>query len=201
MSFSGLISAFPVCSFSSSDHHYVVSAHPNQTRWRLFSTLGPHRRVYAHQSAVLCFTLQQSRRCEAEHGGLMSIDTTVRLERAQETPPCLIGCCVESMSDATLISFIDQDLRTNPLNGGGNDATLISLIDQGMMIKNSPAKPLIMVWLIGLFQCLIGLIHEVLDREKLMGLIQNVEALFQIKKSVFEIVQEKPNKNLHFMVE
>ncbi|KAF3563097.1 hypothetical protein DY000_02017418 [Brassica cretica] len=55
-------------------------------------------------------------------------------------------------------------------------------------------KPLIMV-------CLIGLIHEVLDREKLMGLIQNVEALFQIKKSVFEIVQEKPNKNLHFMVE
>lgn len=48
-----------------------------------------------------------------------------------------------------------------------NDVTLTSFIDQGMMIKNTPAKPMIMVWFNGHFQDLISLIHEVLNHEKI----------------------------------
>ena len=53
---------------------------------------------------------------------------------------------------------------------------LTSIKVQGMKAKHKPAKPLIMVWFNGYFQGLIGLIYEVLDREKLLDLGQNVEA-------------------------
>lgn len=93
-------------------------------------------------------------------------------------------------------SFIleGSDLRTIPLKGGGNDATLISLVDQGMMIKNTPANTLIMVWLNGHFQVLIGLIHEVLDREKLMGLIQSMDAFFSFRNQCLKLFKKGPTR-------
>ena len=53
---------------------------------------------------------------------------------------------------------------------------LTSIKVQGMKAKHKPAKPLIMVWFNGYFQGLIGLIYEVLDREKLLDLGHNMEA-------------------------
>ena len=97
-----------------------------------------------------------------------------------------IGTCVHKNNGNNLAeqnhvgSFILEgpDLRTNPFKGGGNDATQTSIMDQGMKIRYEPVKQLIIAWRNGLFMGLIGLIHEVLDREKLMSLIQNMEALF-----------------------
>src|SRR5690606_914126 len=60
LSISSLISVFPLCSISSSDHHSLVSTHPQSNTVAPLVTLEPHRCVYAHQSAVLSFTPQQS---------------------------------------------------------------------------------------------------------------------------------------------
>lgn len=64
------------------------------------------------------------------------------------------------------------DLRINPLKGGGDDATLTSSNVKGRRTSFEPARQLIIAWLNGLFMNHIGLIHEVLDREKLMGLME-----------------------------
>lgn len=70
-----------------------------------------------------------------------------------------------------------SDLRTNPFQEEEYDMILTSIKVQGMKAWYEPTKPLIMVWFNGHFQGLIGLIYEVLDREKLVDLGQNVEAL------------------------
>ena len=74
-------------------------------------------------------------------------------------------------------SFIQKglDFRTNPFKRGGDDATQISSYVSMRILRYEPAKQLIITWLNGHFMGLIGLIHEILDREKLMGLMQNVD--------------------------
>ncbi|WZZ51116.1 hypothetical protein YC2023_051223 [Brassica napus] len=80
-------------------------------------------------------------------------------------------------------SFILEgpDLRTNPFKRGGDDVTQISSYVSTRSLRYKQAKQLIIAWLNGHFMGLIGLIHEVLDRERLMGLMQNVEALCSIR--------------------
>ncbi|WZZ27889.1 hypothetical protein YC2023_011290 [Brassica napus] len=80
-------------------------------------------------------------------------------------------------------SFILEgpDLRTNPFKGGGDDATQIISYVSTRSLRYEPAKQLIIAWLNGHFMGLIGLIHEVLDREKLMGLMQNVNVSCSIR--------------------
>ena len=91
-------------------------------------------------------------------------------------------------------SFILEgpDLRTNPFKGGGDDATQISSYVSTRSLRYEPAKQLIIAWLNGHFMGLIGLIHEVLDREKLMGLMQNVEALCSIRNQCLDLSKKGP---------
>ncbi|KAF3494117.1 hypothetical protein DY000_02053459 [Brassica cretica] len=49
-------------------------------------------------------------------------------------------------------------------------------------------------WLNGHFMGLIGSIHEVLEREKLKGLMQNVEALFSIRNQCLDLSKKDPPK-------
>uniref|UniRef100_A0A0D3AAC9 Uncharacterized protein n=1 Tax=Brassica oleracea var. oleracea TaxID=109376 RepID=A0A0D3AAC9_BRAOL len=72
-------------------------------------------------------------------------------------------------------SFILEgpDLRINPFKGGGDDATQIISYVSTRSLRYEQGKQLIIAWLNGHFMGLIGLIDEVLDREKLMGLMQN----------------------------
>ena len=91
-------------------------------------------------------------------------------------------------------SFIleGSDLRTNPFKGGGDDATQISSYVSTRSLRYEPAKQLIIAWLNGHFMGLIGLIHEVLDRERLMGLMQNVEALCSIRNQCLDLSKKGP---------
>ena len=91
-------------------------------------------------------------------------------------------------------SFILEgpDLRTNPFKGGGDDATQISSYVSTRILRYEPAKQLIIVWLNGHVIGLIGLIHEVLDRDKLMGLMQNVEALCSIRNQCLDLSKKGP---------
>ena len=61
-------------------------------------------------------------------------------------------------------------------NNSTNDMILTTIKVQSMRARHEPAKPLIMVWFNEHFQSLIGLICEVLDREKLLDFGQHVEA-------------------------
>ncbi|WZZ70955.1 hypothetical protein YC2023_082325 [Brassica napus] len=67
-------------------------------------------------------------------------------------------------------------------------------------LRYEPAKQLIIAWLNGHFMGLISLIHEVLNREKLMGLMPNVEGFMLNKKSMFGFVQERPIKKIQAIV-
>ncbi|WZZ27382.1 hypothetical protein YC2023_010783 [Brassica napus] len=91
-------------------------------------------------------------------------------------------------------SFILEgpDLRTNPFKGGGDDATQISSYVPTRILRYEPSKQLIIVWFNGHFMGLIGLIHEVLDRDKLMGLMQNVEALCSIRNQCLDLSNKGP---------
>ena len=91
-------------------------------------------------------------------------------------------------------SFILEgpDLRTNSFKGGGDDATQISSYVSTRSLRYEPAKQLIIAWLNGNFMGFIGLIHEVLDREKLMGLLQNVEALCSIRNQCMNLSKKGP---------
>ncbi|KAF3549867.1 hypothetical protein DY000_02006934 [Brassica cretica] len=94
-------------------------------------------------------------------------------------------------------SFILEcpDLRTNPIKGGGDDATQIISYISTRSLRYEPAKQLIIAWLNGHFMGLIGLIHKVLDREKLMGLMQNVEALCSIRNQCLDLSKKGPPRN------
>ncbi|KAF3574545.1 hypothetical protein F2Q69_00059359 [Brassica cretica] len=83
-------------------------------------------------------------------------------------------------------------LRTNPFKGGGDDATQTISYVSTRSLKYEPAKKLIIASLNGNFMGLIGLIHEVLDPEKLMGLIQNVEALCSIINQYLDLSKKSP---------
>ncbi|KAF2560042.1 hypothetical protein F2Q68_00016605 [Brassica cretica] len=91
-------------------------------------------------------------------------------------------------------SFILEgpDLRTNPFNGGGDDVIQINSYVSTRSLRYEPAKKQIIAWLNGHFMGLIGLIHEVLDQEKLMGLMQNVEALCSIRNQCLDLSKKGP---------
>uniref|UniRef100_A0A0D3BGR9 Uncharacterized protein n=1 Tax=Brassica oleracea var. oleracea TaxID=109376 RepID=A0A0D3BGR9_BRAOL len=94
-------------------------------------------------------------------------------------------------------SFILEcpDLRTNPIKGGGDDATQIISYILTRSLRYEPAKQLIIALLNGHFMGLVGLIHKVLDREKLMGLMQNVEALCSIRNQCLDLSKKCPPRN------
>ncbi|KAG5374074.1 hypothetical protein IGI04_042637 [Brassica rapa subsp. trilocularis] len=58
------------------------------------------------------------------------------------------------------------DLRTNPFKGGGDGVILIRIGINGLKPMYGSAVPLIMVQFNGQYHTLIGMIYEVLDREK-----------------------------------
>ena len=58
------------------------------------------------------------------------------------------------------------DLRTNPFKGGGDGVILIRIGINGLKPMYGSAIPLIMVQFNGQYHTLIGMIYEVLDREK-----------------------------------
>ncbi|KAF3489110.1 hypothetical protein F2Q69_00054964 [Brassica cretica] len=91
-------------------------------------------------------------------------------------------------------SFILEGLnfRTNSCKGGGDDATQISRYVSTRSLRYEPVKQLIIAWLNEHFMGLIGLIHEVLDREKLMGLMQNGEALCSIRNQCLDLSKKCP---------
>ncbi|KAF2617261.1 hypothetical protein F2Q68_00039945 [Brassica cretica] len=91
-------------------------------------------------------------------------------------------------------SFILEgpDLRTNPFKGGADDAIKISSYVSTRSLRYEPAKQLIIAWLNGHFMGLIGLIHDVLDREKLVSLMQNVEALCSIRNQCLDLSKKGP---------
>lgn len=71
------------------------------------------------------------------------------------------------------------DLRTNPFKGRGNGAALVSLNIKVLNPLYGLAKKLIIAWLNGQFQGLIGMIYEVLDRERMRFLDTALKQLEQ----------------------
>ena len=68
-----------------------------------------------------------------------------------------------------------------------SDVTQITSYVSTKILRYEPAKQLIIAWLNGHFMGLIGLIHEILDREKLVGLMQNVEVLCSIRNQCLDL--------------
>ncbi|WZZ78844.1 hypothetical protein YC2023_099416 [Brassica napus] len=78
-----------------------------------------------------------------------------------------------------------------------SDATQITSYVSTKILRYEPVKQLIIAWLNGHFIGLIGLIHEILDREKLVGLMQNVE-VHQENKSPGRIIYQSDGNSRIF---
>ncbi|KAF2566935.1 hypothetical protein F2Q68_00025464 [Brassica cretica] len=108
-------------------------------------------------------------------GSLSSVKLVQLFVCKEYDPVELLRLEEAKVEEKNVSSFILEgpDLRTNPFKRGGDDVTQISSDVSTTSLRYKQAKQLIIAWLNGHFMGLIGLIHEVLDREKLMGLMQN----------------------------